>query len=87
MPRKKGDSRKVKTALSGYSRWAFEKYCEAHGKTEGAGLAAVVESWLRLEDRAFLERFGVSLELYRKARGENLAQFEKKANGALKPRA
>jgi hypothetical protein len=86
--RKKSDGRLIKGTLSGYSLWAFERYCDAHAKDDGAAIRSIIETWLRLEEKSVLEGFGVSLELFRKARGENVAQFEKKPNGAAhKPRS
>ena len=84
--RKKSDGRVVKGSVSGYSLWAFERYRDAHGKDDGSAIRSIIETWLRLEEKGVLENFGVSLELFRKARGENVATFEKKANGVAKPR-
>jgi len=88
MGRRKSDGRVIKSSVSGYSLWAFERYREAHGKDDGSAVRSILESWLRLEDKSVLESFGVSLEHFRKARGGNVTvgTFEKTLSGGPKSR-
>lgn len=83
--RKKGDGRPVKTTLSGFNLWAFERYRDAHGKEDGPALRSIVELWLKAEKPDYLASFGVSLDAYRRERGDNVVAHRKPATVGKPP--